>query len=207
MRAKTRRAIPGSTRNKRVAMGMPQRRRRVESRDFAITEIDFSNEVSDPDDRSNRAHVRPADVALSASGRSTSCRAAWKNSDTSSGLTGSTEARATCPPHQRSNWCVLTVRLPGKGPLRCHTVAQDSPDGRRLRAASGPRLPRSRQAHPFRQAGPQGAASVTGSKLSRALAPVAARRRRDGRSQCAQTAVIPGRRAANLSNSQNPIPA
>jgi hypothetical protein len=36
-------------------MGMPQRRRRVESRDFAITEIDFSNEVSDPDDRSNRA--------------------------------------------------------------------------------------------------------------------------------------------------------
>jgi hypothetical protein len=52
MRAKTRRAIPGSTRNKRVAMGMLQRRRRVESRDFAITEIDFSIEVSDPDDRS-----------------------------------------------------------------------------------------------------------------------------------------------------------
>ena len=41
-------------------MGMPQRRRRIESRDFAITEVDFSNEVSDPDDRSNRAHVRPA---------------------------------------------------------------------------------------------------------------------------------------------------
>lgn len=37
-------------------------------RDFAITEIDFSNEVSDPDDRSNRARVRPADVALSATG-------------------------------------------------------------------------------------------------------------------------------------------
>jgi hypothetical protein len=33
-------------------MGMLQRRRRVESRDFAITEIDFSIEVSDPDDRS-----------------------------------------------------------------------------------------------------------------------------------------------------------
>jgi hypothetical protein len=34
---------------------MPQRRRRVESRDFAITEIDFSNEVSDPDDRFDHA--------------------------------------------------------------------------------------------------------------------------------------------------------
>jgi hypothetical protein len=34
---------------------MPQRRRRVESRDFAITEIDFSNEMSDPDDRFDHA--------------------------------------------------------------------------------------------------------------------------------------------------------
>jgi hypothetical protein len=37
--------------------------------DFAIIEIDFSNEVSGPDGRSSHAHVRPADLALSANGR------------------------------------------------------------------------------------------------------------------------------------------
>jgi hypothetical protein len=55
-------------------------------------------------------------VALSASGRSTSCCAAWKNSDTSSGLTGSTGARATCPPHQRSNWVRFDRKAPRKRP-------------------------------------------------------------------------------------------
>jgi hypothetical protein len=32
-------------------MAVPQRRRRVEPPDLAIAEFDFTNEVSDPDDR------------------------------------------------------------------------------------------------------------------------------------------------------------
>jgi hypothetical protein len=38
-------------------MAVPQRRRRVEPPDLAIAEFDFTNEVSDPDDRLDHAQL------------------------------------------------------------------------------------------------------------------------------------------------------